>query len=105
MLNSAPGHDAEPAYTIEPRSKFFAAFCALPEYENRPDNTVWFVSEVDLTEVERRRAQAAGMRKPSYAAFVVKAVALALREFPYARVLMTSRTPVGPSPPLEVAHA
>ena len=84
MLGSAPSPDAEAAYAVEPRSKFFEAFCALPEYENRPGHTLSFLSEVDLTEVERLRGRAAGGQKPSYTALVVKAVALALREFPYA---------------------
>ena len=84
MVDSAPGPAAGAAYEIEPRNKFFEAFCALPEYENHPGNTVSFLSEVDLTEAERLRGRAAGARKPSYTALVVKAVALALRECPYA---------------------
>jgi pyruvate/2-oxoglutarate dehydrogenase complex dihydrolipoamide acyltransferase (E2) component len=39
---------------------------------------------VDLTEVERERARESGGRKPSYTAFVVKAAAMAVRDFPYA---------------------
>jgi pyruvate/2-oxoglutarate dehydrogenase complex dihydrolipoamide acyltransferase (E2) component len=84
MPDPAPGPDAGPVYTIEPRNKFFEAIRSIVGYEIHPGNTVSFVSEVDLTEVERLRAQAVGARKPSYTAFVVKAVALALREFPYA---------------------
>ena len=57
MLGSAPSPDAEAAYAVEPRSKFFEAFCALPEYENRPGHTLSFLSEVDLTEVERLRGR------------------------------------------------
>ena len=75
---------AGPAYEIEPRNRFFEVFCAIPEYENRPGNTVLFLSEINLTEVERLRSRATGVRKPTYTAFVVKAVALALRDFPYA---------------------
>lgn len=71
-------------YEIEPRNRFFEAIRAIAEYEIRPGNTVCFVSEVDLTTVERVRGRATGGRKPSYTAFVVKAVALALRDFPYA---------------------
>src|SRR3954451_9263570 len=76
------GSDA--TYEIEPKNKYFEAIRAIAEYEIRPGNTVSFLSEVDLTEVERVRARAAGGRRPSYTAFVVKAVALALRDFPYA---------------------
>jgi pyruvate/2-oxoglutarate dehydrogenase complex dihydrolipoamide acyltransferase (E2) component len=71
------------AYEIEPKNKFSEATRAIVEYEIRPGNTVSFVAEIDLTAVERLR-EAAGGRKPSYTSFVVKAVALALRDFPYA---------------------
>ena len=77
-----PGSGA--IYELEPKNKYFEAIRAVAEYEIRPGNTVTFLSEVDLTEVERVRAVATGGRRPSYTAFVVKAVALALREFPYA---------------------
>ena len=72
------------AYTIEPKNRYFEAIRAIAEYEIRPGNTVMFLSEVDLTEVERVRARATAGRRPSYTAFVVKAVAVALRDFPYA---------------------
>jgi hypothetical protein len=71
------------SFEILPRNKFFLANRSIVEYEIRPGNTVSFISEVDLTEVERIR-EAARDRRPSYTAFVVKAVALALKEFPYA---------------------
>ncbi|MCC6417081.1 MAG: 2-oxo acid dehydrogenase subunit E2 [Gemmataceae bacterium] len=71
------------AYEILPNNRFFSANRSIVEYEIRPGNTVTFLHEVDLTEVERIR-QAAGEQKPSYTAFVVKAVALALKDFPYA---------------------
>src|SRR5260370_985024 len=78
---------AAPAYELESRNKFFSAIASISAFElSRPGNTVTFLSEVDLTEVEelRAKASAAGLRKPSYTAFVVKAVALAVRDFPYA---------------------
>jgi pyruvate/2-oxoglutarate dehydrogenase complex dihydrolipoamide acyltransferase (E2) component len=74
---------SEPAYEIEGRNKFSEATRAIVEYEIRPGNTVSFAAEVDLTEIERIRSSS-GLRKPSYTSFVVKAVALALRDFPYA---------------------
>lgn len=43
-----------------------------------------FLGEVDLTEVEAIRSRSENVTRPSYTAMVVKAVALALREFPYA---------------------
>ena len=57
---------------------------SMADYEIRPGNTVSFISEVDLTEIEQIRDRTTGERKPSYTAFVVKAVALALRDYPYA---------------------
>lgn len=77
---------SEPAYQMEPKNKFFEAIRSVAEYEIRPGNTVSFAAEVDLTEVETVRASAAatGGRKPSYTSFVVRSVALALKEFPYA---------------------
>lgn len=71
------------AWEIEPRNKFFLAIASVT-HEFRPANTVTFLCDVDLTEVEAVRRKAAGGRKPSYTAFVVKALALALSEFPYA---------------------
>jgi hypothetical protein len=72
----------DPTYQIAPRNRFFDANLAIVEYEVRQIVGVTFFAEVDLTEVERVRA-AAPTRKPSYTAFVAKAVARALREFPY----------------------
>jgi pyruvate/2-oxoglutarate dehydrogenase complex dihydrolipoamide acyltransferase (E2) component len=86
----------EPSYSIEAKNKFFTANRQIVEYELRPGHTVTFLSEVDLTEIERLRA-AAGAQKPSYTAFVVKAVAIALRSFPYAnrRVCRRAWLPFG----------
>lgn len=71
------------SYEIEPNNRFFQANRSIVEHEIKPAYTVTFVSEVDLTEVEAVRAMA-GKEKPSYTAFVARAVALALKEFPYA---------------------
>jgi pyruvate/2-oxoglutarate dehydrogenase complex dihydrolipoamide acyltransferase (E2) component len=71
------------AYRIESRNKFFEAIRGISQYEFDPGITVSLISEVDLTEVERVR-ELAGEHRPSYTAFVVKAVALTLTEFPYA---------------------
>ena len=55
---------------------------AIVGREIRMGDTITFMSEVDLTEIEGIRNRT-GMR-PSYTAFAAKAVALALHEFPYA---------------------
>lgn len=95
MTDAAAGRD----YEMEPRNKFLSAIASISEFElRRPGNMVTFLSEVDLTEVEAVRARAVevGSLKPSYTAFVVKAVALALREFPYANRRMTRWSLFGP---------
>jgi hypothetical protein len=84
MNNPTPQLSGDAGFVVEAKNKFFEATRAIVEYEIRPGNTVSFVSEVDLTEVEQVRARASRGNKPSYTAFVVKAVALALRDFPYA---------------------
>ena len=70
-------------YTIQPGARFHDFARSVVGREIRMGDTITFLSEVDLTEVEQVRA-ARGAQKPSYTAFVTKAVALALREFPYA---------------------
>jgi pyruvate/2-oxoglutarate dehydrogenase complex dihydrolipoamide acyltransferase (E2) component len=90
--------DRGKGYSIESRNKYFLATKAIVEHEIHPGNTVSFLSEVDLTEVERVRAKApATQPKPSYTTFVVKALGLALREFPYAnrRVILRGIWPIG----------
>lgn len=78
--------DRGTGFDIKPKNRFFEATRQIVEFEIRPGNTVTFLADVDLTEIDRIRQQAAaaGRRKPSYTAFVAKAIALALREFPYA---------------------
>src|SRR3954454_2903123 len=72
-------------YSVESLNKQFLANMAIVEHEMRPGRTVSFLSEVDLTEVERLRSKTLpGQPKPSYTALVVKALGLALRDFPYA---------------------
>lgn len=74
------------SYEIEERNRFLEVVHSITQHENDPKPKVTFLSEVDLTEIETIRAQAVvrGEPKPSYTAFVVKALALALREHPYA---------------------
>ena len=56
---------------------------SMVEYEIDYSKTVTFISEIDLTEIEKLRVKL-GAERPSYTALVVKALALALRDFPYA---------------------
>jgi pyruvate/2-oxoglutarate dehydrogenase complex dihydrolipoamide acyltransferase (E2) component len=54
--------------------------------ENRSDNKVAMVNEIDMTACELVRSALEGQNKPkpTYTAFVARAVALALREHPHA---------------------
>lgn len=73
-------------YLLESLNPRVDANRRLVEYEIRPGNTVTFSSPVDLTQIENIRSAAvqAGTIRPSYTAFIAKAVALGLQEFPYA---------------------
>ena len=55
----------------------------MVEFELDYSQTVTLVAEVDLSEIEKLRDHL-GAERPSYTALVVKALAIALREFPYA---------------------
>lgn len=70
-------------YQVTRAGPFFEVLGGTVEAEIRSGNTVTFLHEVDLSEVEEVRSGAGALR-PSYTAFVAKAVALALRAFPYA---------------------
>ena len=71
--------------TIEPVREFDRLNRSLVESEIDFGRTVHFLAEIDLTEIERvREAATSPARRPTYTAFVAKAVAIALREFPYA---------------------
>jgi pyruvate/2-oxoglutarate dehydrogenase complex dihydrolipoamide acyltransferase (E2) component len=56
---------------------------SMVEYEVDFSQTVSLIAEVDLSEIEKLRARL-GAERPSYTALVVKALALALKDFPYA---------------------
>jgi pyruvate/2-oxoglutarate dehydrogenase complex dihydrolipoamide acyltransferase (E2) component len=71
-------------------NRFFQVLRRIPEFELRPGPTVTFISEVDLSEVEEIRRDAK-KHKPSYTAFVVRALAFALRDFPYANQRISRR--------------
>lgn len=72
-------------YTILKKSRYFEVLGGL-NVENRSDHKVAMLSEIDMTSAETVRtsvAVSAGV-KPSYTAFVAKAVSLTLREQPHA---------------------
>ncbi len=73
---------ASSTYDVARPNKLFDANTSLVEYEVPKIIGVTFLAEVDLSEVERVRAAAVDTR-PTYTAFVAKAVALALREHSY----------------------
>ena len=71
--------------SVEPVRQFNRLNQSLVESEIDFGRTVHFIAEIDLTEIERVRAAAGNAAlRPTYTAFVAKAVALALLEFPYA---------------------
>lgn len=74
------------SFTIDPHNPRVEANRRLVESEILPGNTVTFSTPVDLAEIEEIRASAKrdGRIRPSYTAFVAKAIALGLQEFPYA---------------------
>lgn len=71
------------SYSIETCSKLDALNKALVEGEINFSRTVLFNAEIDLTEIEKLRAVDLNNR-PTYTAFIAKAIALALLDFPYA---------------------
>lgn len=80
-------------FDLRPVPSFANLIGEIVQREMRWDHTCSVLAEVDLTNVERLRARAAaaGRPKPSYTAFVVKAVALALREHPCANRRLVKR--------------
>ena len=71
--------------SVEPVRQFNRLNQSLVESEIDFGRTVHFIAEIDLTEIERvRDAAGSAALRPTYTAFVAKAVALALLEFPYA---------------------
>ena len=72
-------------YTTLGRNRFFEVLGGL-NVENRGDDKVAMLSELDMSSAQDLRAainSTAGI-KPSYTAIVAKAISLALREHPYA---------------------
>lgn len=79
-------------YTTLERNRYFEVLGSL-NVENRGDNKVAMLSELDMTSPQALRAsvsQQAGI-KPSYTAIVAKAISIALREHPYANRMAVER--------------
>lgn len=75
-------------YEILPRNRYFEVIGWLNR-DNRGDNKVAMISEVDMSGCVRLRksiGEKLGV-KPSYTSFVARAVSLALKEHPYANRL------------------
>lgn len=73
-------------YTFLPRNRFFEVVGGIQKLENQGDNKVGFLSEVDMTECIRLREEIGNKTgvKPSYTAFVARAIALTVKTHPYA---------------------
>lgn len=82
------------SHTILKNNPFFQVNRVLVETEINAGIAVTFMGEVDLTEIERLRSKM-GDQRPSYNAFVAKAVAIALQELPYANRRVWKRWPWG----------
>ena len=74
------------SYTLSSAPRLAGLVSEIVRREMHWDHTCSVLSEVDLSQVERLRARAVvdGKPKPSYTAFVIKALALALRAYPCA---------------------
>jgi pyruvate/2-oxoglutarate dehydrogenase complex dihydrolipoamide acyltransferase (E2) component len=70
--------------SVEPVRQFNRLNQSLVETEIDFGRTVHFTAEIDLTEIERVRDASSADLRPTYTAFIAKAVATALGEFPYA---------------------
>ena len=70
-------------YSIAPSNRFVNAIRGMAEFEIRPGITVTLINEIDCTSMNVIRDQPDTPR-PSYTAFVLKALAMTLAEYPYA---------------------
>lgn len=72
-------------YRILPKNRYFEVLGSM-NTENRSDHKVAMLGEIDMSKIEaiRQRVGAEAGQKPSYTAFVARAVALALREHKHA---------------------
>src|SRR5690349_3739200 len=79
-------------YTTLERNRYFEVLGGL-NVENRGDNKVAMLSELDMTSAQALRTSVDRQTgiKPSYTAIVAKAVSIALREHPYANRMAVER--------------
>lgn len=72
-------------YRILGKNRYFEVLGSM-NVENRSDHKVAMLGEIDMSRIEAIRSELAAVtgQKPSYTAFVARAVALALREQPHA---------------------
>lgn len=82
------------SHSLVKNNTFFQVNRVLIETEIDPGVTVTFMGEVDLTEIEAWRKKL-GDKRPTYTAFVAKAVAMAMQEMPYANRRVWKRWPWG----------
>ncbi len=71
-------------YTTSPCRQFELMNLGMVHREINFSRSVLFMAEIDLSEIEAIRSQCSKDTRPSYTAFVAKAVGLSLKEFPYA---------------------
>lgn len=71
-------------YTTERSTGFYEITRALVGAEVKAGNTICFLYEIDLTELEKYRRSVTAPVRPSYTAILAKTLSIALREFPYA---------------------
>lgn len=79
------GPESAPRYQTLPKARYFEVLGGL-NTENRSDNKVAMVNEVDMSACDAIRASFAsrGEPKPTYTAFMAMAIAAALRRHPHA---------------------
>jgi pyruvate/2-oxoglutarate dehydrogenase complex dihydrolipoamide acyltransferase (E2) component len=70
-------------YTTRKTDPFFYGNHSIVEYEIDFSSSVTFVNLVDLTRIELVRAAVTDGPRPTYTAFIAKAVARAIEEFPF----------------------
>jgi pyruvate/2-oxoglutarate dehydrogenase complex dihydrolipoamide acyltransferase (E2) component len=68
-------------YKILKRNRYFEVLGAL-NVDNRSDNKVGMVIDIDLSNIEKKRKESNALEglRPSYTAFLLKAIALTLKE-------------------------
>lgn len=87
-------------FSILPRNRFFEVLGGM-NVENQGDNKVAMLSEIDMSQciaLRKRLGEQTGT-KPSYTAFVARAVALTLKTHPYGQSSLKGSDPIYPITP------